>query len=259
MTRKKRRNADNNIRKLERAYRAVEGTNEGIPAQIAYWRALLKTGQLPEPTGSDSIGDVWVLGEPEIERELYTGTDNGLVYTSALNSDPSSIAIGVSFGFWDNSMPEKQAIEREQEAVKKQVVQKLLYLMDSWDKQGPRKENPRRKNSDDSIRGLQRAFYQDPSIAKQISYWLACLRAGKTPEPSRKMLGVDWYIIDDRRYASKPVVADWKGLEIRYIWSETRALGYTESVQEALQIIIDDYLAKTMEDGLSLDYWYVGP
>lgn len=115
-----------------------------------------------------------------------------------------------------------------------------------------------RKNADDKLRAAERAFKQDPTIGRQIAYWRACIRAGITPEPTEAMSEVSWWIIDDRRFSSVPVVGAFTDSDIVSAWGRNMPTRQYKTVLEALEVIIQAYLPEVEERGFSLDYWYGG-
>lgn len=159
---KRRKNADDKIRKLERA--AASGIYEDV---AAYWRACLKANQLPKHT-LDFGDPVW-----EIEKEVPSnGWFRYMVCMSYDDTDPDESTVYGVHEYLDRRYVTSYRFE-SQKAAEHQV--KLLL------KDRLTKVNPIRKNADDNLRRLERLSQatQDPSDI--AAYWLACLRAGIVP------------------------------------------------------------------------------
>lgn len=169
-TRRRRKNADNDIRKLER--RSLDGS----PREIAdYWLACLRAGELPKHNFYLPISKnkVWTLHIQEYMDKVNKVTWRELPIRVIENAQyPSRARYEVLRGPLATYFPTlKEALE-------------LLLAPEST------KENPpkhRRKNADDRLRRLERATYDsDPAARKTalLEYWRAMLQAGQVPPPT---------------------------------------------------------------------------
>lgn len=74
-----------------------------------------------------------------------------------------------------------------------------------------------KRNADDTLRRAERAYKQDPSPATRVSYWKACLRAGKLPEPTHiSKYGEREWVVAEEEYekacntgATSPVLSSF--------------------------------------------------
>lgn len=118
-----------------------------------------------------------------------------------------------------------------------------------------------RRNADDAVRKAERAFKSDPSIAKQIAYWRACIRAGITPPPTHIDFTKSW-VIKDRRYVNTPSVyiaheaQDPNDTFAIFHWRYIEARSLFSTVNDALEFMISTYEAEVERAGFTLDYWF---
>lgn len=177
-----RKNADDKLRKLERQ------AASGEPADIAaYWRACLKAGKIPEATTyiqDDEIEykiPVWTLFPKQ-----YVSTKARkdlppriLGYNEYVVADPN-----IDISLYEYIEPIASSgpgrVTTSFEFKHRELPLALQKLIDVWDVERARWENPIRKNADDRLRRLERAAAsQDPESL--ISYWRACIKANVKP------------------------------------------------------------------------------
>lgn len=176
---KRRRNSDDNLRKLERKAFATQERSD----ILAYWAACLRAGEIPKPTFAEAK-------EYKEEAKVYTARpkeyfQKALIkyYTPRLvhypklyyyqnmvwsNSTGSDLRTGIQELLdWELAQPELTNWELRQEKRRRELG-----------------ENPRRRrtkrNPDDDIRKLERnaASGEADDIA---NYWKACIRARVKP------------------------------------------------------------------------------
>lgn len=211
--RSKRRNADDNIRKLHR--KSLSGDIEDV---VAYWTACLRAGQVPEPTyidptgqlrsgahalmpvGADpSVPDNWVNSPLEwwrVEYESPYGREQYVVqrYQSMVKKNlyaeygPQVLGWRVGWGRrrWDDRFPNLPIDSHHTKAEADSYVKaRLADFVSWWTAEHPEapKKNPIRRNADDKLRKLERASHEGP-VAK-AAYWRALLQAGRIPEPTK--------------------------------------------------------------------------
>lgn len=174
--RARRRNADDGLRRLERAAHRPGAE----PADIAkYWLACLRAGVLPNYTLVEQYSDgapygVWMLEPAKGPHDLEVPSIRDAVHSVYYKEgDPRYYGWRVS-DFYGGGYH-----SHEEEDVKTW----LRLMMSKYGIEEARTQtNPRtkRRNADDSIRKLERRA-QSGEAADIAAYWYACLRAKQDP------------------------------------------------------------------------------
>lgn len=167
---KRRRNADDKLRKLERA--AASGEPSAV---VAYWRACLKAGIMPEPNYI-SQEYYYVVWAPDLENYNNYGLKQGekAPYLVLYTGDPysSSDLYVVNTGVIRTQYFEEQGMEA------------LARVLDLWDTRDT-KTNPRSCRGDALLRKLEREANAAPEdIQLRVRLWREQLRRGITPKPT---------------------------------------------------------------------------
>lgn len=174
---RKRKNADDTLRRAERAF-LQEPSKENT---LRYWRACLQAGILPKPSAIGPDGrQVWSLDENYVERQRTgfgaTQLIDDRVYWAFSKERGHTIGGPPKF----SRLYEYARSDIEAERLVKKAISALIDFYET--KENPRK---RRKNADGALRAAYRAYQQDKSNTENTArYWRECLRADELPEPS---------------------------------------------------------------------------
>lgn len=166
VTRHKRRNADDKLRKLERA--AASGDPGDV---VAYWRACIKAGVIPEPNYIIGNDFAWVYA-PDIEAYRRSGYGQG-GQTLRLIYYPADSFSGAIAG---NEFCAIRGADGMPETITGDILDGLARLVELYEAEGTR------SNPDDDIRRLERQAFASEDPSDIVAYWRACIRAGETPK-----------------------------------------------------------------------------
>lgn len=194
--RKRRKNADDNIRRLERRAFASEDASD----IIAYWKACLRAGELPKPSYiSKDYNYVTYTTSPKLYKGLRRNETVRLVVWE--DGDNAIFDKGIKPPFYRT--PEEG----------------LSALIEYLEK----KENPRRRNGDDLLRKLEREAMRtynqnEADVQAWIRLWREQIRRGITPTPNQSGISTNyWWVLPISMTKSSLVV--W--------WPDDSTIGYT--------------------------------
>lgn len=160
---RRRRNADEALRKAERAY--LQDPN--LENKLSYWKELLRIGRIPEFDIRTKDYLHWDLGKESVN----------LYFPKPLSRFPNRLHYRI-VKMERGTLVETVEITEENalRTVKKWIRDSLLGI-----------SNPlkRRKNADDNLRKLERKAVETEDTEDILRYWRASLKAGKLPAPTR--------------------------------------------------------------------------
>lgn len=168
---KRRRNSDDNIRKLERRAFGVDGKG-GTPDEIAaYWKACIRAGVTPKHNiewHPDRV--VWTL-YPDGYKNLEAKPEEQLRRVVRDNTD-------IAFIWYNSRLGHAQWQDCDS------VNEALTLLLDGWEKQFDEGGHQKYENPDDLIRKLERKAFSTLEKEDLANYWRACLRSSEIPKPN---------------------------------------------------------------------------